>query len=87
MAKKKPVIKAKANKPKTPRFEVFQDAKGEWRWHLRAVNGRILACSGEGFKEQRKCKKSVTLLIEAVGRAVAEQLPIVFLPTVPTEAK
>ena len=29
-------------------YQVFTDAKGEWRWHLEVVNGKRIAGSGEG---------------------------------------
>jgi hypothetical protein len=28
---------------------VFQDELGEWRWHRKAANGRIISDSGEGY--------------------------------------
>ena len=28
---------------------IYRDAVGEWRWRLRARNGRIVADSGEGY--------------------------------------
>jgi uncharacterized protein YegP (UPF0339 family) len=31
-----------------------KDKKGEWRWRLKATNGRILADSGEGYFEQER---------------------------------
>jgi uncharacterized protein YegP (UPF0339 family) len=36
------------------RFVVYKDVKGEWRWQLRAANGRIIADSGEGYKQRHK---------------------------------
>jgi len=30
------------------KFYIFKDAKGEYRWRLRAGSGRIIAGSGEG---------------------------------------
>lgn len=33
----------------SPKFEVFQDCGGEWRWRLKASNGEIVA-GGEGYK-------------------------------------
>lgn len=32
------------------RVEVFRDSEGDWRWHRRGDNGRILATSGEGYR-------------------------------------
>lgn len=29
--------------------EVYEDARGEWRWRLVAENGRIVADSAEGY--------------------------------------
>ena len=31
---------------KRPKFVIFQDAAGQWRWHLRSANGRVI-CQGE----------------------------------------
>jgi uncharacterized protein len=31
-------------------FELYKDAKGEYRWRLVASNGQIIANSGEGYK-------------------------------------
>jgi len=36
-------------------YYYFKDHKGEWRWHLKAANGRIIADSGEGYKDEREC--------------------------------
>ena len=30
--------------------EIFKDESGEWRWHRQSENGRIVATSGEGYK-------------------------------------
>lgn len=35
-----------------PLFEVFKDKKGEWRFRLRATNGKIIAVS-EGYASKR----------------------------------
>lgn len=35
------------------KFIIWQDAKGEWRWTLRARNGRIVADSAEGYTSRR----------------------------------
>jgi uncharacterized protein YegP (UPF0339 family) len=44
------------------KFEVKQDAKGEWRWHLRANNGRIVADSGEGYKDKDGCLAGIQVV-------------------------
>lgn len=40
----------------TPRFEVFQDKRGGWKWRLRARNNRIIAMSGEVYT---RCRDAV----------------------------
>lgn len=44
-----------------PRFEVFKDAKGEWRWRLRSGNNKIIATSGEGYKNKADCTAGLDL--------------------------
>lgn len=36
----------------TLRFKTYVDEKGEHRWRLLASNGKIVACSGEGYKNR-----------------------------------
>jgi len=31
-----------------PKPEIYQRADGQWSWRLRAANGEITACAGEG---------------------------------------
>jgi len=33
----------------------YKDSRDEWRWRLKASNGRILADSGEGYKSKQDC--------------------------------
>jgi uncharacterized protein len=37
------------------KFIVWRDKDGEWRWTLRARNGRIVADGSEGYKSKRHC--------------------------------
>lgn len=48
-------------------FELYQDTKGEWRWRLRAINGRIIADSAEGFNSRGGAIDSIQLVMMAVG--------------------
>ena len=36
-------------------YYYYKDSKGEWRWRLKAANGRIIADSGEGYKSEHEC--------------------------------
>ena len=40
------------------KVEFYKDGKGEWRWRLRARNGRTVADSGEGYKRKGACVRS-----------------------------
>ena len=31
------------------KVEYYQDKSGEWRWHVKADNGKIVAASTEGY--------------------------------------
>jgi len=43
---------------KNPKFEVYQDKKGEYRFRLTAANGQIIAV-GEGYKAKASCLKGI----------------------------
>ena len=52
---------------KHPKFEVYTDKKGEFRYRLKAKNGQIIAV-GESYK----AKKSVLNGVESVRKNAAE---------------
>lgn len=37
------------------KWEVYKDAKGEWRWRRTASNGREVGASTEGYKSREHC--------------------------------
>ena len=39
-----------------------KDARGEWRWHLKALNNRIIATSGEGYDNEKDCLHAIDLV-------------------------
>ena len=47
-----------AEKVKHPRFEVFLDKAGEYRFRLKARNGEIILAS-EGYKEKKSCLNGI----------------------------
>jgi len=41
------------------KVEIYTDKSGEWRWRMKASNGRIVATGGEGFKRHSSCRASL----------------------------
>ena len=43
---------------KNPKFEIYQDKAGEFRFRLKATNGQIIAV-GEGYTTLKNCQKGI----------------------------
>jgi uncharacterized protein len=43
-------------------YHVYQDRSQEWRWRLKAENGRIVADSGEGYQNRQDCLDGIQLV-------------------------
>ena len=43
---------------KNPKFELYQDKAGEYRFRLKAANGEIIAV-GEGYTTKANCKNGI----------------------------
>ncbi|HUW46396.1 MAG TPA: HVO_2922 family protein [Dehalococcoidia bacterium] len=41
------------------KFELYKDAKGEFRWRLVASNGQTIATSGEGYKSKDSARAGI----------------------------
>jgi len=41
---------------------IYKDKKKEWRWKLKAKNGRVIAVSSEGYKRKSSAINSIQLL-------------------------
>lgn len=54
------------------RFEIFLTRKKEWRWRLRADNGRIIAGAGESYKNRGDCDSMLQVV-----RSLDSDTPIV----------
>lgn len=52
---------------KNPKFEIYLDKAGEYRFRLTATNGQIIAVS-EGYKAKKSCENG----IESVKKNVVE---------------
>ena len=46
-------------KVSNPKFEIYKDKAGEFRFRLKAANGQIIA-TGEGYKELKSSKNGIT---------------------------
>lgn len=47
---------------KNPKFEVYQDGAGQYRFRLRAKNGEIIAAS-EGYKAKASCLNGIKSVV------------------------
>ncbi len=56
-----------------PKFEVYTDKAGEFRFRLKARNGEIIA-SSEGYKAKRSCLNGVDSVVENAPEALVEKL-------------
>lgn len=56
---------------KCPKFELYQDKAGEFRFRLKATNGQVIAAS-EGYKTKAKCKNGIASVKKNAPDAVVE---------------
>lgn len=54
---------------KCPKFEVYKDKAGEFRFRLKATNGEIIA-TGEGYKAKPSCLKGIASIVKNAPEAV-----------------
>ncbi len=61
-------------KQKHPKFEIYTDKKGEFRYRLKATNGQIIAV-GEAYKSKKSCLGGVESVRKnaANGKVVKEE--------------
>jgi len=53
-------------------FYIYKDRAGEWRWYLKASNGRKVADSGEGYNNKQDCLYGIDLVKSAFNAPVYE---------------
>lgn len=56
------------------KFEVYEDAKKEYRWRAKSGNGQVVGGSSEGYKAKADAEKAVELV--KVGAAKAEVVEV-----------
>lgn len=56
------------------KFDVYEDAKKEYRWKLKSGNGQVVASSSEGYKAKADAEKAVETV--KAGAAKAEVVEV-----------
>ena len=56
---------------KCPKFEVYADKAGEFRFRLKASNGQIIA-TGEGYKAKKSCMNGIASIRKNSADAAIE---------------
>ena len=54
-------------------YHYYKDASGEWRWRLKAANGKIIADSGEGYQNEQDCLAAIDLVKDSSHAPVEKQ--------------
>ena len=54
-------------------YYYFKDHKGQWRWLLKASNGRPIAASGEAYEDEKDCLYDIELVKASSGCLVKKQ--------------
>ena len=61
-----------ADKLTNPKFEIYQDKAGGFRFRLKASNGQVVAAS-EDFKAKEDCLKVINLIAKEAPKASTEK--------------
>lgn len=51
------------------KFEVYEDKAGEFRWRLKAGNGRTVGDSGEGYDSRSNARRAAERAKAQIGSA------------------
>ena len=54
------------------KYQIFKDKAGEFRWRLVATNGKIVADSGEGYRNKADCLHGIDLVKSSTNAEVEE---------------
>jgi uncharacterized protein YegP (UPF0339 family) len=52
---------------------VYRDATGQWRWQVKASNGRIIGASSEGYKRRGRAIDNLLSITGYVVRILDER--------------
>lgn len=54
---------------KCPKWEIYLDAKGEYRFRLKASNGNIVCITNDGYLSKPACKNGMQAIAKAAANA------------------
>lgn len=52
-----------------PKFEIYMDKAGKYRYRLKASNGELICTSEDGYASKDSCKKGITSLAKWAAEA------------------
>lgn len=44
------------------KFEIYRTRNKQWRWRLRAANGKLIANAGESYRRRIDCMRAIGLV-------------------------
>lgn len=44
------------------KFEIYRTSNKQWRWRLRASNGKLIANAGESYRRKIDCMRAIRLV-------------------------
>jgi uncharacterized protein YegP (UPF0339 family) len=50
--------------------EFYKDKVGEWRWRIKAANGRVVGDCAEGYKNRSDCEDMYMAIAEAIKTGI-----------------
>ena len=56
-----------------PSFLIYRDGTGDFRWRLQASNAKIIADSGEGYRNLADCEHGISLVQASANNAIWEE--------------
>jgi uncharacterized protein YegP (UPF0339 family) len=62
--------------PPTGEFEIYVDRAGRYRWRLRRPDGKIVADSGQGYRDREECESDLRWIREQGAGAPVRSLDL-----------
>jgi uncharacterized protein YegP (UPF0339 family) len=51
-------------------YWIYKDARDEWRWYLKSVDGEKIADSGKGYKHKYDCQHALDRVKDSANTPV-----------------